>query len=106
VDANQAVSFFAYIDGNAANAQSLSLDNNKTQEKLVIKVIGPSLTRRGNYVTISRYPMGAKEEWIKEMGIPVQDEYKRKYYEFGEKKIVVDLNSRNIKSGYFTCSLF
>jgi hypothetical protein len=47
-----------------ANVQSISLANDKTQEKLVIEAIDPRL----GYVTISRYPMKATEEWIKEMG--------------------------------------
>jgi hypothetical protein len=102
LDANQAVSFFAYIWNPSCrniNAwfKSLSLDNNKTQEKLVIKGIDPDL---GDFVTISRYPMGAKEEWIKEMRTIIEDRCKRKKQ---ERKIVVDLN---IKSGYFTCPLF
>jgi hypothetical protein len=67
LDANQAVSFFACIRGKLdANIQSISLDNDKTQEKLVIEGIGP---RPEHFVTISRYPMGMEakaEEWIKE----------------------------------------
>jgi hypothetical protein len=64
LDANQAVSFFASISGcrsrRAGLVQSISLANDKTQEKLVIK--------GRDIVTISRYPMGAnEEEWSKEL---------------------------------------
>jgi hypothetical protein len=88
LDANQAVSFFASIWNSSyrtANSQSLSLDNNKTQEKLVID------HNLEDFVTISRYPMGAKEEWIKEMRKGMEIVAKRKYYKYEERKITVQL---------------
>jgi hypothetical protein len=67
LDANQAVSFSAFITGyhNAAIVQSISLANDKTQEKLVIE--GNDGPDPAKFVKISRYPMGATEEWIEEM---------------------------------------
>jgi hypothetical protein len=103
LDANQAVSFFACILGKheAENLhQSISLDNNKTHEKLVIEGIGP---RPEHFVTISRYPMGATEEWINEVWKIVDDMLLGWLYQ-QEKKIEVDLNL-NINSGCFACSL-
>jgi hypothetical protein len=97
LDANQAVSFFALIWNPDANVQPLSLDNNKTQEKLVIKG-AETYPELGDFVTISRYT-GAKEEWIKEIREVWEVIEKRNQ----ERNIVVDLN---IKSGYFTCPLF
>jgi hypothetical protein len=101
LDANQAVSFFARIvDINpafrrfTANVQSISRTNDKTQEKLVIEGIGPYPE---DFVTISRYPMGATQEWIRENSQIISDGL----IDRQEKKIEVD-----IKSGYFTsCSL-
>jgi hypothetical protein len=90
LDANQAVSFFACIMGNHtpanANIHSISLANDKTQEKLVIKAIDPNL---GYLVMISRYPMGATEEWIEEMGNFIHDVG---YIVCQERTIRVDLN--------------
>jgi hypothetical protein len=43
--------------------QTLSLDHDITKEKLVIK----GTTSQYGPMTISRYPMGATEEWIEEM---------------------------------------
>jgi hypothetical protein len=67
MEAKQPISFFIYINGfgasNANTVQSFSLENAKTNEKLVMKEV----TRRWSPMTISRYPMGATEEWIKEM---------------------------------------
>jgi hypothetical protein len=83
LDANQAVSFFAsfwFID-TAANVQSISLDNHKTQEKLVIQ--GNDLHPK-ILVTISRYPMGPTEEWIEENA--------KSIYRQQERKIEVDVN--------------
>jgi hypothetical protein len=63
LEANQqAVSFFIQLENfrDDSSVQSLTLENGKTQEKLVIK--------RGHYVTISRYPVGINEaEWMEEM---------------------------------------
>jgi hypothetical protein len=102
LDANQAVSFFVCILGKheTENVQSISLDNDKTQEKLVIEGIGP---RPDHFVTISRYPMGATEEWINEVWKIVDDMLLEWLYQ-PERKIDVDLNL-NIKSGCFACSL-
>jgi hypothetical protein len=43
------------------NIQSLALDNSKTNEKLVIKLIGE------REMSISRNSIGANEEWIEKM---------------------------------------
>jgi hypothetical protein len=94
LDANQAVSFFVCIQiwnrDEAAHVQSLSLDNNKTQENLVIQGldIDPNLI---GFVTISRYPMGATEEWIKEMRKGMEVVAKRNYDEYEEREIFVRL---------------
>jgi hypothetical protein len=66
LEANQAVTFFIKLEKfrGAASAQSLTLENRKTLEKLVIK------RANGDYdpVTISRYPMWTnEEEWVEEM---------------------------------------
>jgi hypothetical protein len=80
LDANQAVSFFACIfdldmdltdSRYAASVQSISLTNDKTQEKLVIKGIGPHPEHF--VMKIARYPMGATEEWPKEVWKIVDD---------------------------------
>jgi ferritin-like protein len=68
LEANQAVSFFIKVEEfrDADSAQSLTLENDKTQEKLVIKI--KAKYQSHNYVTISRYPMGTiEEEWMNEM---------------------------------------
>jgi hypothetical protein len=91
LDANQAVSFFASIIGDAtADVQSLSLDNNKTQETLVIQGLHTDPNMK-DFVTISRYPMGATEEWIKEMKKGMEVVAKRDYCEYEERKIFVKL---------------
>jgi hypothetical protein len=92
LDANQAVSFVAYIGNprqlrHAINVQSISLTNDKTQEKLVIK--GNDLHPE-DFVTISRYPMGMEakaEEWTKENAQII-----RGIIYCQERKIAVDLN--------------
>jgi hypothetical protein len=67
LEANQAVSFFVKLenfrDDDDVSVQSLTLENGKTQEELVIKGQGH------DYVTISRCPMGTKanEEECEEM---------------------------------------
>jgi hypothetical protein len=65
LEASQAVSFFIKfkIFHDDANVQFLTLENGKTQEKLVIK----RETEGYDYVSISRYPMRTNEEWIQEM---------------------------------------
>jgi hypothetical protein len=65
MEANQPVSFFIHLNyfWAAHTVQSFSLENLKTNEKLVIK----GAARRWGPMTISRYPMEAAEEWIEEM---------------------------------------
>jgi hypothetical protein len=65
MEAKQPVSFFIHLNHflTAHTVQSFSLDNSKTNEKLVIK----GATRRWGPMTISRYPMEAAEAWIEEM---------------------------------------
>jgi hypothetical protein len=77
----------------AATVQSLSLDNNRTHEKLVINGNGtaPTNTNLEDYVTISRYPMGATEEWIKEMTKDIE-EYLLSIGEDLERTICVDMD--------------
>jgi hypothetical protein len=97
--ANQAVSFFACFLGRLEDGivQSISLANDKTQEELMIKGIDPN-PDLGHFVTISRYPIGATEEWIEENAQIIRD---RNPFPFQGRVIQVD-----IKSGYFTsCSL-
>jgi hypothetical protein len=66
---NQAVSFFIHVllsleDNVNVQAYAL-LDNNKTNECLVIKGNDEQYVNR---TTISRYPIGASAAWINEMG--------------------------------------
>jgi hypothetical protein len=65
MEARLPISFFIHLDHfrDADTVQSFSLDNAKTNEKLVIKRV----TRRSDSMTISRFPMDAAEEWIEEM---------------------------------------
>jgi hypothetical protein len=68
LEANQAVSFFIKVDEfrDQASVQSQTLENSKTQEKLVFE---GKIRGHYNYVTISRYQMGINdEEWIEETG--------------------------------------
>ena len=61
--AKQATSFFINIIKHVWNpltVQTYTLDNEKTNEKLVVE-------QDSRRVKISRYPVGANEEWIKEM---------------------------------------
>jgi hypothetical protein len=62
LEANQAVSFHINLTFilDDSTAQSLTLENGQTREKLAIK-------GQARYVTISRYPMGTNEEEWKEM---------------------------------------
>jgi hypothetical protein len=64
---NQAVSFFIKLTNfrDVVSVQSLTLENGKTQEKLVIN---GAIGFYDPVVTISRYPAGTnEEEWIQEM---------------------------------------
>jgi hypothetical protein len=65
MEAKQPISYLIRLNRFLAadTVQSFCVDNAKTNEKLVIKVA----TRRWGPMTISRYPMEAAEEWIKEM---------------------------------------
>jgi hypothetical protein len=71
----QAVSFFVkvntmswvYADYDVEYIDSDSVDNAKTQEKLVIKGVDDE------YVTIARYPMAASVDWIKQIEKSVED---------------------------------
>jgi hypothetical protein len=108
LDANQAVSFFADIWNfdNTDNVQSISLANDKTQEKLVIYLHGEFVFPFGGieFVRIARYPM-AKEEHIKKLQTMTDGLEEWIWTNHEERKIEVNLN---IKSGYFTrtrCSL-
>jgi hypothetical protein len=67
LEANQAVSYFIlptfFRDDDSV--QSLTLENGKTREKLVIKGANENSIP---VVTISRYPIGTNEkEWIEEL---------------------------------------
>jgi hypothetical protein len=89
----QAVSFFVKVYNpspwlNLIRIQSDSVDNNMTQEKLVIKG-----EEDNDYVIISRYPMRASVEWINEMEKGVEDTEKDWNYENQKRKI--ELNFRN-----------
>jgi hypothetical protein len=73
MEATQPASFFIHLNVRTSEraqsffhtvqVQSFSLDNDKTNEKLVIK----EATHRWGPMTISRYPTEAAEEWIEEM---------------------------------------
>ena len=65
MNSNRAVSFSIWLSfyPDAANVQSLSMDNEKTNEKLVIKGADESY----GDVFISRYPVGVSDKWIDEM---------------------------------------
>jgi hypothetical protein len=88
----QAVSFFVKVYNSspwlhvARNAQSDSVENNMTQEKLVIKTLGK------NCVKISRYPMAARVEWIEEMEQSVED--LEKEWNNGHQNRKIGLNFR------------
>jgi hypothetical protein len=67
MEATQAYSFFIKLSKfrDEASVQSLTLENGKTREKLVIKGANESYDP---VETISRYPMGTnEEEWNEEM---------------------------------------
>jgi hypothetical protein len=89
LDANQAVSFFAcfWTSDEVGIVRSISLTNDKTQEKLVIEGIDifPQ-----DFVTISRYPMGAKEECIKDEMVEITDDVD--WTDCQERIIHVDLD--------------
>jgi hypothetical protein len=86
-----AVSFFVKLYNpfpsrilGAVQIQVESVDNNLTQEKLVIKRVD------NNHVTISRYPMAAREEWIEEMEQSVED--MEDEWNNGDQKRKIELN--------------
>jgi hypothetical protein len=87
-----AVSFFVKVYNPspwlhvARNVQSESVDNNMTQDKLVIKRVD------NDYVTISRYPMAAQVEWIEEMQKSVED--MEEEWNNGDQKRKIELNFR------------
>jgi hypothetical protein len=74
LEAKKALTFFIHIKHLVhvnSSVQSLTLDNGQTNEKLVIE--RKNLFR----VAISRYPIGASEEWIKTMAEnPITDKYR------------------------------
>jgi hypothetical protein len=95
----QAVSFFVkvynptpwiYVDH---DVQSESVDNNKTQEKLVVN-LGDDDDNFGdvNFMTISRYPMAASVEWIEEMEKSVED--LEEEWNNGDQKRKIEWNFR------------
>jgi hypothetical protein len=92
----QAVSFFAKVYNPspwlhvASNVQSESVDNNMTQEKLIIKGVEGDDT----FVTISRYPMAASVEWIEKMEQSVEDMEEEWNYEDGDENRKIELNFR------------
>jgi hypothetical protein len=67
LSSKQAISFFIRLCHFAPNVQQ-ELNNEKTDEKLEIELIDEK-------VLISRHPIGANEEWIKEMS-KLNDEYR------------------------------
>jgi hypothetical protein len=91
LEAYQAVSFFLEVY-NPIPQQVLdtivvsdSLENAKTQEKLVINLGGDH-----NFIKISRYPMAASLEWIEEMEKHIEDMEEAWYN--GDQKRKIELN--------------
>jgi hypothetical protein len=88
----QPVSFFVKVYNSspwlfvARNAHSEYVDNNMTQEKLVIKAVG------NNCVKISRYPMRASVEWINQMEQSVED--MEEEWKNGDQNCKIELNFR------------
>jgi hypothetical protein len=72
----QPITFFIHLEPTwyEANIQYLTLKNTKTNEKLVIKEIS------SESVLISRCPMEANEEWMKEMTKKPVEEYRKLYF--------------------------
>src|SRR4051794_527683 len=62
--AKEPVSFFIRVCYSANKVQALTLDNDQTQEKLVIR---KEDDENEEFMWILRYPIGAKQEWIEEM---------------------------------------
>jgi hypothetical protein len=61
LDASKAASFIVNIGSLwVAHIEDCCMDNSRTNERLVIR-------EDYDYVTCSRYPIGAKKEWIEEM---------------------------------------
>jgi hypothetical protein len=58
--------FFVHLlhEGKYEYVTPVSLNNGKTNEKFTIKAVG-----HGDVSVISRYPMGANEEWIEKGGL-------------------------------------
>jgi hypothetical protein len=88
----QAVSFFVKVYNPSpwrlhvarSNVQSESVDNNMTQEKLVINGLD------NDHVIISRYPINAQMEWINEMEKSVED--MEDDWNNGDQKRKIELN--------------
>jgi hypothetical protein len=57
-------SFFIRVCSSVNQVEALTLDNDQTQEKLVIK---KEDKENKDFWCIFRYPIGAKQEWIQEM---------------------------------------
>jgi hypothetical protein len=70
LSSKRAISFFIRLYRFSSNVQQ-ELQNEQTSEKLKIKVIDEI------EVLISRHPIGANEEWIKEMSKKPNDEYRK-----------------------------
>jgi hypothetical protein len=91
----QAVSFFFKVCNLSShvvrNVQSESVDNNMTQEKLVIKVKIED-DDDDDYVTILRYPMAASVEWIEEMEQSVEDMEEEWNYGDEDENRKIELN--------------
>jgi hypothetical protein len=73
MDSSRAVSFIIYLHNfrDDSSVQSYCLDNNKTKERLVIKRTDPP----HQYVTITRHPMHANEQWVEQMSKNMDAEY-------------------------------
>jgi hypothetical protein len=83
MDSKQAVSFFIHAScsslQNNVNVQAYTQENHKTNESLVITGTDVIKRKDGSYAKrtiISRYPIGASETWIKEMGNFKTDHYR------------------------------
>jgi hypothetical protein len=74
MDSNRAVSFFIHLRNfqDAGNVHPDPLENYQTKERLVIRTDQQPF----RHVAISRHPVQAKEEWIKEMGEITNMEYR------------------------------
>jgi hypothetical protein len=70
----------------AGNVQSESVNNNMTQEKLVIKRVD------NDHVTISRYPITASVEWINQMEQSVEAMEEEWNYGDADENRKIELN--------------